>query len=128
MRKRSVIVIAVIVCLCGIALAGTITQLVCDKCKFESNDLFEGSGIDGSMRTIVYCEACKNFYTIPTASFRSGRDSRVQEPIGKKEFFGQERQVYRCPQCIALTVRYDGPTCPLCSKGILRKTSVGMWD
>jgi hypothetical protein len=116
-RKQCVVLVLFFLCLCATVLAGDISQLVCDKCRFESNDLFEGKGIEGSVRTIVFCQACKNFYTTPAG-----------DSAEHKEFFGKQCRVYPCPHCQAPALEYDGPACPLCGKGTLLKTNAGTWD
>ncbi len=116
--NRPIVAAVFIIIFAGVtAFAGSISQLVCDACRFESNDLFEGPGIDGVVRAIVFCEACRNFYTVPAAL-----------SSGSKEFFGKQRKLYQCPACKSPAVAYEGPVCPLCQKSSLRKTNNGTWD
>lgn len=140
MWKKTLILIFMVLSFSSIAFAGDLIKLTCDTCGFDSGDLHSGVGMTGFINTVVYCEKCKNFFTVLTSvDEESARDIfSVVEPIGKKEFLGKERLVYPCPECGAEAVSYqdavgyedegEGSICPVCTKGKLRMEIRGEWD
>jgi hypothetical protein len=128
---RIILVIAIIMLVAGVACAGDIIKLCCDRCGYESKDILEGVGMAGFGNTIIYCPSCKTFSAIPTrVAFESGLkvEPDLAKPEGKETFLSAERLVYKCPACGGKAFAYDGPLCPLCCEGDLRKEMVGNWD
>jgi Zn finger protein HypA/HybF involved in hydrogenase expression len=132
MRKKiCLFFLCSIVILSNIVFAGALVEFHCDKCGFKSSSVSEGCGLMGVEYTVVYCKICKDFYAIPTEiAFETERNKSVipVKPIGKKEFLGTERLIYPCPKCSSEVFVYNGPICPICTKGRLRKNTVGLWD
>lgn len=117
--------------LLGIAFAGTLVELSCDTCGFKSGSMQEGCGFAGVRHTIIFCDICKTFYSIPTdIEFETEKNAGADlvKPTGKEDFLGSERLVYPCPRCGSKGFSYDGPACPMCNKGTLKKEDLGYWD
>ena len=131
MKKKSLVGLAVILSITffsSLAFSGTLEKVKCDKCNYSSDDLYVGGGMAGSENTIIYCEACKQFYTIPTSVTTTGGNLNIIQPKGKKEFLGEERLVYPCPKCGSDAYAYDSSVCPVCGKGKLNYEVRGKWD
>lgn len=131
MFKKIIFLLITFIFLSSIVLAGTIVEFVCDKCGFKSTELDEGCGKAGINYTIVYCDTCKKFFSIPTEiAFKTklSENFNVIKPIGNEVFLGEKRLVYPCPQCKSKAFVYDRTVCPICKKGKLQNRSIGIWD
>jgi Zn finger protein HypA/HybF involved in hydrogenase expression len=131
MTKKNLFGLAVILSITffsSLAFSGTLEKVKCDKCNYLSDDLHVGGGMAGTENTVIYCEACKQFYTIPTNVTSTGGNFNIVQPKGKKEFLGEERLVYPCPKCGSDAYAYNGPVCPICREGKLQEKFLGKWD
>lgn len=131
MLKKIVLFFTVFTILSDIALAGALIQFSCSKCKFKSDSIPEGCGFAGIGHTVVFCNNCKKFDSIPTKidfQTEQNEDAGIVKSIGEEEFLGVKRLVYPCPRCGSKAFAYDGPVCPICRKGRLKKEDMGLWD
>lgn len=123
------------------AIAGELVEINCDRCAYKSEALYEGSSGSGVAKGIVYCDACKQFYSLSIKNYTDDT-TNIVKPLGKKEFLGKVRITYPCPKCGSEAYLYyaqvsapggNNPLpkeelCPRCKKGKLHKQMIGKWD
>lgn len=131
MYKKIIFFAAVLMIFPSVLFAGEMIQIECNTCNFKSTHLFEGCGMAGIKNSIVFCDNCKNFHTIPTKiEFETdmSKNAALVRQTGRKIFLGFKCLTYPCPKCNSIAYRYKGSTCPLCLKGRLEKRNSGYWD
>lgn len=138
--NKTILSISVALVMASVVNAGELVEISCDKCAYKSETLYEGSSGLGIAKGIVYCDTCKQFYSISIKNYAEDTTT-IAQPIGKKEFLGKMRITYPCPKCGSEAYLYyseettpgrDKPSkeeiCPICKKGKLRKQMTGKWD
>lgn len=131
MLKKTVLLFTIFIIFSNIAVAGTLIQFSCSECGFKSDSITEGCGFAGIENTVIFCNNCKKFDSIPAKIIfqtEENKSANIVEPMGEEEFLEAKRLVYPCPRCGSKAFAYDGPVCPICKKGVLRKEETGLWD
>ncbi|MCD6413972.1 MAG: hypothetical protein J7L54_07500 [Elusimicrobia bacterium] len=121
----------------SLTIAGWGGRLKCLSCKFESESLHIGGGKAISY-AIIYCDKCKNFFSIPVKfnkkHIRGNHlqpDKKIEEcktnivrPLGEVYVYELEKtiKIYPCPKCGQMAIEVDGK---IITDAVARRTKDG---